>query len=273
MKTIDCNSWEDFESRNKELIEKRIALKSATGRTSSEFLYRDQRDHEWALETTLEREKKGRISLSEYHRLICRVKPQIETFTSTEWKVPCPTQYDKWLGDHDDGSIGVNFPAYDYLAYLRHHGFPSPLLDWTGSPYVAAYFAFAHASDRINKVSIYVYWKTPEGIKGGCVGAPEICSLGPYVRTHSRHFLQQSIYTICVARDRDWYYASHEAAFARDEPDQDLAWKLTIPVSERLKVLKLLDAYNLNGFSLFGLEESLMHTMALRELHFRELVS
>ncbi len=35
------------------------------------------------------------------------------------------------------------------------------------------------------------------------------------------------------------------------------------------KVQKMLDSYNLNAFSLFGSEESLMETMALRELHFR----
>jgi hypothetical protein len=51
---------------------------------------------------------------------------------------------------------------------------------------------------------------------------------------------------------------------------QDLLWKFNIPTSERLKVLKFLDAHNLNAFSLFGSEESLMETMALRELEFRE---
>jgi hypothetical protein len=32
--------------------------------------------------------------------------------------------------------------SYDFMTRLRHHGFPSPLLDWPQSPYTAAFFAF-----------------------------------------------------------------------------------------------------------------------------------
>ena len=43
-------------------------------------------------------------------------------------------------------------------------------------------------------------------------------------------------------------------------------WKFTIPSSERTKVLQLLDSMNLNAYSLFGSEESLMDTVAFRAL-------
>lgn len=32
--------------------------------------------------------------------------------------------------------------SYGFMTRLRHHGFPSPLLDWPQSPYIAAFFAF-----------------------------------------------------------------------------------------------------------------------------------
>jgi hypothetical protein len=48
--------------------------------------------------------------------------------------------------------------------------------------------------------------------------------------------------------------------------EEDVVMKINIPMKERLKVLKLLDAHNLNAFSLFGTEESLVETMAIREL-------
>ena len=60
-----------------------------------------------------------------------------------------------------------------------------------------------------------------------------------------------------------------QSMFSPENPDQDVLWKFTIPACEKLKVLELLDEYNLNAYSLFGSEESLMETMALKEVHFK----
>ncbi len=58
--------------------------------------------------------------------------------------------------------------------------------------------------------------------------------------------------------------------FKLAERDQDLVWKFTLPAAERLKVLKRLDEYNLNAYSLFPTEDALLETVALREMEFRE---
>jgi hypothetical protein len=47
---------------------------------------------------------------------------------------------------------------------------------------------------------------------------------------------------------------------------QGICRKFTLPASERHKVLKLLDEVNVNAYSLFGSEESLMETLSVREL-------
>jgi hypothetical protein len=46
----------------------------------------------------------------------------------------------------------------------------------------------------------------------------------------------------------------------------DVLWKIVIPPSERTKVLSLLDRFNVNAYSLFGSDESLMETLAVREV-------
>jgi hypothetical protein len=46
-------------------------------------------------------------------------------------------------------------------------------------------------------------------------------------------------------------------------------FKITIPIGERLTALKQLELMNINPFSLFGSEDSLIRTVARRELLFR----
>ncbi len=266
---IDLNNWEEFEKELKKLEAERARREKATGRASSEFLFRGQYNPSWPLETTLERYGAERMPFAEYYRVISRVRPQVETFTGRTWNIGEYQQVARSLRQYDRLRLG-EIPAYSYMVYLRHHGFPSPLLDWTRSPYIAAYFAFRSRRDADAKVTIYAYWAQPEGIKKISGTRPHIYTLGPYVRTHRRHFLQQSDYTICVSYDREWRFAPHSEVFDRADSKQDLLWKINIPSDERPRVLKMLDKYNLNAFSLFETDDSLIETMALRELEFRE---
>ena len=52
--------------------------------------------------------------------------------------------------------------------------------------------------------------------------------------------------------------------------DQDLLWKMTIPASERRKVLRHFDKFNMNEFTLFASEEGLLEMLAMREIDMRE---
>jgi hypothetical protein len=224
-----------------------------------QFLFRGHGHASWPLETTLERSGGQQLSFADYYRIIAAVRPQIETFTETRWDIPEYPAIETLAKNYDELSLSFygRFPAYSYMAYLRHHGFPSPLLDWTRTPYVAAYFAFRRPAP-VN-VAIYVYSERPENIKGWSSDEKQIHTLGPYVQTHRRHYLQQSTYTICLAYGGgEWHFAPHERVFARDNSHQDVLWKFNIPATERVKVLKLLDGYNLNAFSLFESEEALM---------------
>jgi FRG domain-containing protein len=262
MQSIDLETWEQFQEE----------LKTRDISIDGRYLFRGQRNASWSLDTTLERRRLRDYGFLDYYRLICTVRPQIESFTGTTWGTLPPDDEVRQLSKEYqkfslmlDGIDGT-FPAYSYMAYLRHHGFPSPLLDWTRTPYVAAYFAFRNADK--DKVAIYVYTERAGRIKVCSNNEAQIHILGHYVQAHKRHFLQQCEYTICVSFTNTtcWNYAPHESVFSRNDPNQDVLLKFTIPAIERIKVLAALDSYNLNAFSLFDSDEALMETMALRHI-------
>ena len=272
MQQLDLKSWEEFETEVGKIIDANMKIASAKKPMHIfPFLFRGHQDSTFQLATTLERTNAGNMSFKNYYELISSVQPQIETFTGKIWLLQEREDFIKRTKSPDGLIFQMwGMDAYRYMIYLRHHGFPSPLLDWSSSYNIAAYFAFrSPVKPASNVVSIYAFSEYSEGIKSGSSAHAKITGSGPYVRSHKRHFLQQGQYTICSAFDKELFFAHHEEVFSRGEKHQDVCYKFNIPWTERAKVLKKLDNYNLNAFSLFDSEESLLETMALRELTFK----
>lgn len=57
-------------------------------------------------------------------------------------------------------------------------------------------------------------------------------------------------------------YAKHEDVVARNNSGQDLLWKINISVDARMEFLQKLHKMNINSFSLFATEDSLLQTLS-----------
>jgi len=245
MKEKKLKSWEDFERELVSINERTNVLQQQGQLSRMEYpLYRGVSDSEYHLESTLDRIQKG-MDFSKYHKIIKIVHKHVATCTGRKFDIDTKVP----LGEFD-------LPAYEFMAYLRHNGFPSPLIDWSKSPYVAAFFAFRDIYSRVKHVSIFVY--------RGDLMYGDIHLLGPTIATHRTHYLQQSEYTICFRKEtKNIYFANHE-----DIEEPDVLIKYVIPVSEQQKVLRKLDLMNITAYSLFGSKSSLMETLALQEICF-----
>ena len=287
------NAFQDFE---KWLDEKQLL--------GFDVLYRGQAESTWSLESTLYRHQ---LALAP-HALHPSLNFPIRKYTSLakELQAIVETHTDR----HFDNTMPIRDPfptitelfSFRYAVYLRHRGFPSPLLDWSFSPYVAAYFAFIDVANRPetkngdrndeSRVAIYVM-RSPtdpytERVVGGDLLQGGIHYWPDAVKGETRHYDQQSAYTtaqryIQYQEEKTGVhcYGSHEYIlinFPQElEPGTNLVsldraigdaicWKVTIPQHERASVLQRLDRMNINAYTLLRTEDALVETYGQREL-------
>ncbi len=284
MKEKYCENWEVFDSEVKEEISKIEKLKK--NHYYSTPIFRGQANSKWELKTTLRRilnrnGYNGDIEVRNYHKLIKIVKPQFESILGKSWNLPKKLKPPKALPLEI-----LDLESLSFMIYLRHIGFSSPLLDWTASPYVAAFFAFrdlycSMEREKEGKVAIFMFIEhLGEGKEGSLGGAPDkwknntnISTIGPDICSHSRHHLQQTEYTYCICAEytkniSSYYYASYERFLeGQSVAKQDRLVKYTIPVSECKKALNRLKQMNINSYSLFATEESLAEKLAIEKLN------
>jgi hypothetical protein len=266
LKIIGVATWEEFTHHLVHLTEKRKGQPDA-----KPLLFRGQSNSSWELATTLDRLIHAELHcLSEYYGLIQRIASDIEMFTVHALDCPSAHEVAQFCRTYDcrHAFSCSTMPAFSYMIYLRHHGFPSPLLDWTYSPYNAAYFAFAKCGTD-HTVAIYVLQEANQAET--MQGVPRIYSLCRNIRSHKRHFLQRSAYTICVNFvGNHWQLSKYRDM--NSGQDEYTIIKFVIPMSEKVKVLKFLYDVNIHAASLFGSDESLMETLKFREFHVRALL-
>lgn len=274
MKTHDLDSWEDFEEVIKQgniETEKLRKSKQTIGFTTT-INYRGQADSRWHLESTLERKVKN-ITVDSYFNMMLKI-----------WNSPASTYKEKWPNlEKEINNLNVNSlhlfltakanskQIIYFMAHLRHHGFPSPLLDWTVNPRIAAFFAFENIPDSAERIAIYTFREHTGYVPdmGNMLEPTAIEIGGHFPKAIRRHAKQEANYTLCVQQDynndfKNARFANTEKAINRPgfylngngndidrDSVQNVTSKFTIPVSERNKVLKKLQTRDINRCFLF----------------------
>lgn len=188
-------SWTDF----KILAGKQVALDGA-------YIYRGQRDASWKLATSLHRTgiiRNPQEGQAYINVILPQVLDPVSAWSNRNWDLTSP--------------LGLA----EFLAFLQHNGFPTPLLDWTHSPYIAAYFAFEsinHFAPQNDAVAVYALneklWRERHprtGYADVATTEPLLANITPRQFGNHKLALQQGCFTFTNVPEIEPFIEAEEA--------------------------------------------------------------
>ncbi|MEE9426063.1 MAG: FRG domain-containing protein [Methylococcales bacterium] len=143
IKEYSFRDWTEFKS----LFAERLQLDANPANVGKplsrgDFLFRGQEDSDWHLETSFSR-KFGGSPTGKYDP-----DQTYKALLGGFRRVCKPIKEDEIINLKEIIDID-----YELAALGQHYGLPSQLLDWTESPYIAAFFAFRFALANLAKIS------------------------------------------------------------------------------------------------------------------------
>jgi FRG domain len=216
-------SWEEFK--------RRVGLLSH----DHDFIYRGQ-SQPWRLRTAFHRH--GRSDLRRFREIDI---PMLHRHLSARTR---------HLFDLNDGRQNAAF-----LSLAQHHGYPTHLMDWTRSPYVAAFFAYRTVTnDDMQKrpsgrVRVFIFdsgqWRNYQSYF--TVESPmlHMTMMEVLAVENERLIPQQSVSFICSVDDIESHIARYQTA------EKKLLLALDLPLLERDAVLDELRRMGITAGSLF----------------------
>ncbi|KAA1163822.1 FRG domain-containing protein [Pseudoalteromonas fuliginea] len=217
---VVCSSWNGF----LDFFHHENAL-----RQNQSYVFRGHASEEWKLEPTLKRKITDESTDSS----------KIEKKTLEAFQKHC-------LGRR--GHNPTDLSESEWWALGQHFGLNTPLLDWSESPYVAAFFAFNSENEESDNVII---WLLSKGVNlKPCVeklkSENHLEFLTPYLDENARLINQRGLFV----RSPNMMCISEWIEEIKEDGTIDLA-RVLIPRSEKEFALDSLDKMNINDFTLF----------------------
>jgi len=217
-------------------------LFSNTTYSKRTYIWRGQRRADWSLSTTLD-------------RLFDRLGILLEASQKIEEKSNEHLSAFKYAARGRRGTNPAVLSENEWWALGQHFGLATPLLDWTRSPFAAAYFAFEElAADHTPSRVVYaldqlaVIRKNEElGPSLGSGRLPTIEFIEPLSDDNQRLVSQGGCFTRAPVGVpiETWISRAFEAS---PEP---ILWRIETPDADRAICLRALNRMNINHLSLF----------------------
>jgi len=216
---VICESWNGF----LDFFHHENALRQNNG-----YVFRGHASENWKLEPTLKRKINVDGDVKD-----------IEKNILDNFKKYC-------LGRR--GHNPPNLSESEWWALGQHFGLDTPLLDWSDSPYVAAFFAFNSENTETKNVVVWLLSKKINNNKGvkNFKSEHHVEFLRPYLDENARLINQRGLFV----RTPDMECITEWAE--KLEPDETIhLTRILIPRSEKDFALDSLDKMNINDFTLF----------------------
>ena len=239
-----CSSWSDFKAWATRARDERDAV-----------FFRGHGSNRFPLRTTLHRA--GRHRLERYcAESLLEFQSHAEAVLGIRFNMSDPNDYSMLLG------------------LAQHHGLPTPLLDWTNSPYIAAFFAFADAIEsaesRPDDSHVRIYGLTREFVR---ISSPSLVTLpfvSPYVaalsisaRNNPRLYAQQEQFLVTNVGDAEQFLCSME-----QRTGSKILMAADVPISSASEALEDLKFMGLTAATMFpgldGVGQMMRHAMSFK---------